>query len=100
MCASQAAPFLLQRDSFSCRNAHAFNRLSSLQVMFCVCCTRFPLVSCEFSRIVSLLFLSSHVHQVLVLLRSIGTIQPAFVTVLPKVFKQNWTANEDCLPVN
>jgi hypothetical protein len=26
MCAWRAAPFLLQRDSFSCRDAHAFNR--------------------------------------------------------------------------
>jgi hypothetical protein len=28
MCAWRAAPFLWQKDSFSCRNAHAFNRLS------------------------------------------------------------------------
>jgi hypothetical protein len=27
MCASRAALFSLQRDSFSCRNAHPFNRL-------------------------------------------------------------------------
>jgi hypothetical protein len=32
MCASQAAQFSLQKDSFSCRDAHAFNRYSSSQV--------------------------------------------------------------------
>ena len=36
MCASQAAPFLWQKDSFSCRDAHAFNRNSSWQVTACV----------------------------------------------------------------
>ena len=32
MCASGAALFLWQKDGFSCRDAHAFNRLSSSQV--------------------------------------------------------------------
>ena len=36
MCALRAALFLWQRDSFSSRDAHGFNRNSSLQVAACV----------------------------------------------------------------
>ena len=49
MCGWRAAPFLLQRDGFSCSDAHTFNRHSSLQVTICVCPITFPLVSIGFS---------------------------------------------------
>ena len=49
MFASRAALFLWQKDSFSCRDAHAFNRYSSSQVTACVDASDFPLVSGGFS---------------------------------------------------
>ncbi len=36
MCALRAAQFLLQKDSFPARDAHAFNRYSSSQVTLCL----------------------------------------------------------------
>ena len=60
MYAWQAAPFLWQKDSFSCRDAHAFNRNSSTQVAVCVRSNDFPLVSLKFSLISSPAFPSSH----------------------------------------
>ena len=72
MCALQAAQFLLQKDSFSCRDAHAFNRYSSSQVTLCVCCRRFPLVSIGFSLASSLRFPSFHDSPVLVLFRFVA----------------------------
>ena len=55
MFASRAAPFLRQKDSFSCRDAHAFNRNSSSQVTVCVAASRF---STCFTRIFSGVFSS------------------------------------------
>ncbi len=72
MCALRAAQFLLQKDSFSCRDAHAFNRYSSSQVTLCVCCSRFPLVSIGFSLASSLRFPSFHEPPVLVLFRFVA----------------------------
>jgi hypothetical protein len=45
MCALDAALFLWQKDGFSCRDAHAFNRLSSSQVLACIESGRVILVS-------------------------------------------------------
>jgi hypothetical protein len=72
MCALQAAQFLLQKGSFSCRDAHAFNRYSSSQVTLCVCCRRFPLVSIGFSLASSLRFPSFHESPVPVLFRFVA----------------------------
>ena len=72
MCALQAAQFLLQKGSFSCRDAHAFNRYSSSQVTLCVCCSSFPLVSIGFSLASSLRFPSFHDSPVPVLFRFVA----------------------------
>ena len=72
MCASQAAQFLLQKDGFSCRDAHAFNRYSSSQVTLCLAATGFPLVSIGFSIASSLQFPSFHESPVLVLFRFVA----------------------------
>jgi hypothetical protein len=48
MCALRAAQFLLQKDSFSCRDAHAFNRNSSSQVTLCVGSSVFHLFQSDF----------------------------------------------------
>jgi hypothetical protein len=53
MCAWRAAPWRWQMDGFSSRDAHAFNRNSSLQVTECVDLTDFPLVTGGFSAISS-----------------------------------------------
>jgi hypothetical protein len=71
----QAAPFLWQKDSFSCRDAHAFNRNSSAQVAVCVGSNHFPLVSNEFSFTSSPAFPSSHKAPSLVPSHSLKTIQ-------------------------
>jgi hypothetical protein len=60
MCAWRAAPFLWQKDSFSCRDAHAFNRNSSSQVAVNVGPVDLPLVSLGFSPVSSPAFPSSH----------------------------------------
>ena len=60
MCAWRAAPFLWQKDSFSCRDAHAFNRNSSSQVALLVCASDFPLVTREFTLNSSPTFPSFH----------------------------------------
>jgi len=49
MCAWRAAPFLWQKDGFSCRDAHAFNRNSSSQVTLCLGSSHFRLVTRGFS---------------------------------------------------
>src|SRR5580658_2244498 len=74
-CAWRAAPFLWQKDSFSCRDAHAFNRNSSSQVAVCVGSNEFTLVSNEFSLISSPAFPSSHERPRLVPSDSLKTIQ-------------------------
>jgi hypothetical protein len=60
MCAWRAAPFLWQKDSFSCRDAHAFNRYSSSQVTASVGSSHFPLVTRGFSVRSSPVFPSFH----------------------------------------
>jgi len=77
MCASQAAPFLWQKDSFSCRDAHAFNRNSSSQVAACVGASGFPLVTRGFSTISSLRLLSFHGAPMFVLFRFVTDISLA-----------------------
>ena len=72
MCALRAAQFLLQKGSFSCRDAHAFNRNSSSQVTMCVGCSRFNLVSVGFSAPSSFLIPSFHRSPVLVLFRFVA----------------------------
>jgi hypothetical protein len=72
MCASRAAQFLLQEDSFSCRDAHAFNRNSSSQVTACVGGSPFPLVSIGFSGESSLRFPSFHEPSLLVMFRFVA----------------------------
>src|SRR5580698_5095828 len=72
MCALRAAQFSLQKDSFSCRDAHAFNRYSSSQVALCLAATSFPLVSLGFSAASSLRFLSFHDPPLLVLFRFVA----------------------------
>jgi hypothetical protein len=84
MYAWQAAPFLWQKDSFSCRDAHAFNRNSSTQVAVCVGSNDFGLVSDEFSLTSSPAFPSSHEPPRLVLSDSLKT-------VLSRVFGSSWT---------
>jgi hypothetical protein len=74
MCASGAAPFLWQKDSFSCRDAHAFNRNSSSQVTSCVDASRFRLVTGGFSVFSSLKILSFQNPPVLVLFRFVAHI--------------------------
>jgi hypothetical protein len=76
MCALQAALFLLQPDSFSCGNAHPFNRLSSCQVTRCVCPTDFQLFHAVFQFGFSLHILSFHEPDDPLLLPSIEPIQP------------------------
>ena len=88
MSVSRAALFLLQRDSFSCSNAHSFNRLSSLQVVISVSAIGFSLVSCGFSAQVSLVIPSFHERDVLVILPSIEPIQPASSRSSPRNQKQ------------
>lgn len=60
MFAWRAALFLWQKDSFSCRDAHAFNRNSSSQVKACVGTSDFPLVTDGFSSGFSLAVPSFH----------------------------------------
>ncbi len=72
MCAWQAAPFLWQRDGFSSRDAHGFNRYSSSQVTRCVRGRDFPLVSRGFSVALSLRLPSFHEAPRLVLFPFIG----------------------------
>src|ERR1039458_5459457 len=72
MCASRAAQFLLQKDSFSCRDAPAFNRYSSSQVAMCVGSSRFTLVSVGFSAASSFLIPSFHHPPLLVLFRFVA----------------------------
>ncbi len=59
MCVWPAAPFLLQRDSFSCRNTHAFNRVLTVQIPFHVGPICFPLHGCSFTDFSSPVFPSS-----------------------------------------
>jgi hypothetical protein len=57
---SRAALFPLQKDGFSCHDAHAFNRNSSSQVKARVQTNRFAIVTGSFSLRSSLRFLSFH----------------------------------------
>jgi hypothetical protein len=41
----RGAPFLLHKDSFSCRDAHAFNRVTPMQVTEMVHASEFMFVS-------------------------------------------------------
>jgi hypothetical protein len=86
MCVFPAALFLWQKDNFSCRDAHAFNRFSSLQVSVCVNSSRFSLVSWEFTNWISLHILSSHSPPSLVRLANIEGHSPALLPDLPQVF--------------
>ena len=56
MCAWRAAPFLWQKDSFSCRDAHAFNRNSSSQVAVRRALSVFHLFHTDFHPNLRLLF--------------------------------------------
>jgi len=60
MYAWRAALFLWQKDSFSCRDAHAFNRNSSSQVKACVDASDFSFVTGGFSSGFSLAVPSFH----------------------------------------
>src|ERR1035437_5048858 len=77
MRAGWAAPLLWQNDGFSCRDAHAFNRISSSQVTDCVRSSEFPHVSYEISVRNSPTFPSFHASPSLVLLPFIAGLQPA-----------------------
>jgi hypothetical protein len=56
----RAAPFMQQRDGFSCRDAHGFNRRSTWQVTTGVGGRSFALVTGGFTFVFSLLLPSSH----------------------------------------
>jgi hypothetical protein len=49
----QTAPFLGQKACFSCRDAHAFNRVVPLQVTVCLKSNQFPPVALGFPERVS-----------------------------------------------
>ena len=60
MCGLRVALFLWQLDGFSCRDAHAFNRNSSVQVMVMLNLGDFHLFQANFHGALSLAFPSSH----------------------------------------
>jgi hypothetical protein len=76
MCVLAGALFLWQKDNFSCRDAHAFNRISSLQVTVGVNSSEFSFVSWEFTNRNSLHIPSSHSPQYLVRLANIEGNSP------------------------
>jgi hypothetical protein len=100
MYALPAALFLWQKDSFSCRDAHAFNRFSSLQVPVCVISSGFSFVSYEFSGRVSLHIPSSHSPPTLVRLATIEGHSPALLPDLPQSIQFNLTASEGLPPLD
>jgi hypothetical protein len=70
------ALFLWQRDRFSCRDAHAFNRFLSLQVLMSVKSSRFIRLYDKILAFLSPLFLSSLALPRTVLLAFIEGIWP------------------------
>lgn len=84
MSALQGALFLLQMDSFSCRNAHAFNRLSSRQVACCEESTGFPPLCVGLRQRSSPLFPSFQGLRLFVVFRRTETSLPVLSPVLPR----------------